>query len=236
MSEVIVFSGGAAQAFVTRQAPVFLRETGFAVAGTFDAVGAIVQRLRNREVADVAILTAAAVDALVAAGLLVADGRADLGSVATAVAIRAGDPPVAIADAQDLRAAFRAADAIYLPDTIRSTAGIHMAKVIEGLGLADEVGPKLRIFANGTAAMSELAASSARRPLGCTQATEILATAGVSFAGGLPAPYGLATVYTVAATAAARHPQAAQALIRMLTDPAGQEVRAQLGFSQMVPA
>ena len=49
--------------------------------------------------------------------------------------------------------------------------------------------------------MRALAASRSARPIGCTQATEILSTPGVTVAGALPAGFELATTYTAAVAA-----------------------------------
>src|SRR6202007_634477 len=97
---------------------------------------------------------------------------------------RAGDPQVVAKDAAALRDAFVAADAIFVPDTKVSTAGIHVAKVLQQLDIADEVTGRLKIYPNGATAMRELAASSAKRPIGCTQSTEIISTKGVELSGG----------------------------------------------------
>ena len=82
-----------------------------------------------------------------------------------------------------LRAAFLAADAIFVPDIKASTAGIHVAKVLQQLGIAGEVEARLRIYPNGATAMRHLAASDAARPVGCTQSTEIISTEGVDAVG-----------------------------------------------------
>jgi molybdate transport system substrate-binding protein len=129
-----------------------------------------------------------------------------------------------------LRAAFLAADAIFVPDIKASTAGIHVAKVLTQLGIADEVALRLKIYPNGATAMGELAASSAKRPIGCTQATEIIATKGVQLSGALPEGCDLATTYTAGITTNAAHAREAQALIDLLINPEVQEARARAGF------
>ena len=101
-------------------------------------------------------------------------------------------------DAASLRAAFLAADAIFVPDTKASTAGIHVAKVLQQLGIAEEVAARLRIYPNGATAMRQLAASDATRPIGCTQSTEIISTQGVMLSGSLPQGCELSTMYTAA--------------------------------------
>ena len=61
--------------------------------------------------------------------------------------------------------------------------------------------------------MRHMADSDAVRPIGCTQATEIIATVGVKLSGVLPRGCDLATVYTAAITAKAAHAREAQVLI-----------------------
>ncbi len=136
---------------------------------------------------------------------MVASSIADVGLVETALAVRAGDPRVTVSDAAGLRECLLASDAIFVPDTVASTAGIHVAKVLAQLGIADEVAGRLRIFPNGATAMRELAASDARRPIGCTQSTEIISTKGVMLSGTLPPSCELATMYTAGIATKAAH-------------------------------
>jgi molybdate transport system substrate-binding protein len=78
--------------------------------------------------------------------------------------------------------------------------------------------------------MRYLAASDASRPIGCTQATEILNTEGVVLSGALPPGCELKTVYTAAIAAAAAKAEPAQVLINLLTSPDQRELRAGAGF------
>jgi molybdate transport system substrate-binding protein len=105
-----------------------------------------------------------------------------------------------------------------------------VAKVLQQLGVADEVATRLRIFPNGATAMRELAASEARRPLGCTQSTEIISTKGVILSGSLPPGCELATMYTAGIATTAAHPQQAQNLIDLLTGAGQLEQRTRAGF------
>jgi len=78
--------------------------------------------------------------------------------------------------------------------------------------------------------MRALAASTSRRPIGCTQATEILSTPGIVLVAALPPDCALATVYTAAIGARAEAAAEAMRLLALLTDAAGREDRRQLGF------
>ena len=230
MSSLNILSGGAAQGLVGSLAADFKAQTGFDIAGEFGAVGVMADKLREGTPADIVILTAALLAKLAEEKLVVAASIADVGLVETALAVRAGDPQVTVKDAADLREALLASDAIFVPDTKASTAGIHVANVLQQLGIADEVAARLRIFPNGATAMRELAASEARRPIGCTQSTEIISTRGrdpVRFAAA-----GLRTRDHVhgGRHGAAAHPQQAQSLIDLLTGAGQHEQRERAGF------
>jgi molybdate transport system substrate-binding protein len=230
MSSLNILSGGAAQGLVKSLAADFRSQTGFEIAGEFGAVGVMADKLRKGTPADIVILTAALLAKLAEEKLIVATTISDVGLVETALAVRTGDPLAAVKDADDLRRTLLESDAIYVPDIKSSTAGIHVANVLQQLGIANEVADRLRIFSNGATAMREMAASGARRPIGCTQSTEIISTEGVGLSGSLPSGCDLATTYTAGVTVAAVHPQQAQALIALLTGTAREEQRRQAGF------
>jgi molybdate transport system substrate-binding protein len=204
--------------------------TGFNIEGEFGAVGAMAEKLRKGMPADIVILTAVIVAALAEEKFVERASIADIGLVETAVAVRSADSLVTVNDAAGLRDAFLAADAIFVPDTKVSTAGIHVAKILGQLGIADEVAARLRIFPNGATAMRHLAASDALKPIGCTQSTEIISTEGVMLSGSLPPGCELSTMYTAAVTTRAANPRRAQDLIDLLTEPEQRELRSRAGI------
>ena len=230
MSNLNILSGGAAQGLVGSLAPRFKQLTGFDISGEFGAVGAMAEKLRQGTPTDIVILTAAIVKKLAEEHRVDPGSIADVGLVETAVAVRAGDPKVTVGDEAGLRAALLAADAIFVPDIEASTAGIHVAKVLQRLGIADEVAARLKIHPNGATAMRHLAVSEASRPIGCTQSTEIISTPGVVLSGSLPPGYELATMYTAAVTTQAAHAEQAQALIGLLTAAGHRGLRERAGF------
>jgi molybdate transport system substrate-binding protein len=230
MTSFNILSGGAAQGLVASLAPDFKRLTGFEIAGEFGAVGAMADKLRQGTPADIVILTAAMVAKLADEKLVVPSSISDVGLVETALAVRASDPSVVVTDAASLREALLTADAIFVPDTKASTAGIHVAKILQQLGIADDVAARLKIYPNGATAMRHLAASDAVRPIGCTQSTEIVSTPGVVLSGSLPPGCELATTYTAAVTARAENAKQAQLLIDLLTDADQCALRVRAGF------
>ena len=230
MSSLTILSGGAAHGLVASLAPRFKAETGFDISGDYGAVGAMADKLRQGLRADLVILTAALVATLAGEQLIVPASIRNVGLVETALAVRAGDPKVSVRDASGLRAALLAADAIFVPDTRASTAGIHVAAVLQRLGIADEVASRLKVVPNGATAMRQLAQSDAKRPIGCTQSTEIIAVEGVELSGALPKGCELATMYTAGIAAHAGNANPARRLIELLISAESENLRSRAGF------
>ena len=231
MSAVDILSGGAAQGLVRQLAETFRAQTGFNIEGEFGAVGVMADKLRGGASVDLVILPQALLARLRDELLVIPSSITDIGQVETALAVRDRDPRVAVKTDSDLRDVLRSADAIFVPDTKASTAGRHVAKVLDQLGLSYEVASRLKIFPNGATAMRELAASSATRPIGCTQATEIVATDGIALSGPLPPECALVTVYSAGVTLRAAHPKEAAALIALLAGADHAELRRRMGFA-----
>ena len=228
MTVLRILSGGAAQGLVGREAPGFETTAGVSAGGEFGAVGLMAGKFRAGDPADILILTDALIQQLGAEGRLVAGSARNIGPVPTAIAVRAGTRRPPIASADDVKAAWLAADALYVPDVETSTAGQHVAKVLRTLGIWDQMAPRLRVFPNGATAMAALAASADAHPVGCTQATEILNTPGLDLVGPLPEGIELAAMYTAAVSASSPLQGPAAALIDRL---AASAARASLGFS-----
>ena len=221
-------SAGAAQGLVKSVAAA----ERVPVDGHFGAVGAMWGLLQQGTACDIVILTRAQVDKLAAAGEVIAESITDLGGAATSIAVRAGDPSPRVRDSAELRAALLAADAIYFPDPAKATAGVHFDKVLGDLGIREQVAGRVRTFPNGSTAMAQMAQASGH-PIGCTQATEILATPGVTLVAPLPAQHALSTLYTAAVHTRAQPVNEASLFVRRLGSDALAEARRTAGFEPM---
>ena len=198
------------------------------VDGSFGAVGAMREKFLAGEACDIVILSDAQIAGLASAGRVRADTAGDLGAVATSIAVRAADPAPFVSDEASLRAALAAADAIYFPDPAKSTAGIHFSSVLERLGIAAALAERLKTFPNGATAMRAMAAAPGR-PIGCTQATEIVATPGVRLVAPLPQGFDLETVYTAAVADRAGRPEAARRFVETLAGESSRPLRTAAG-------
>lgn len=220
-----LLSAGAAHPIVHTVA----RNAGIEVQGSFGAVDAILERFVKGESCDVLILTREQVEALAASSDVIAASVSDLGRVAVSIAVRPGQPQPDISTVQALREALYAAEGVYFPDPAKAAAGAHFVQVLEKLGIYQEVRTGLQAFPDGATAMREMAQSK-RRCLGCTLATEILATPGAKLVGPLPEGCGQVTQYTAAVNAKAPNIKAASAFVARLAGPACAADRIAAGF------
>ena len=229
MATLNIFCAGAAQAVVSRVAAAFEAE-GDTVRATYSAVGAMKARVAAGDPADIVVLTGALIDECIAEGLVVTGSRADLGKVGTGVAVRTGSPRLDVGSIDALRGHLRAAARVVCPDPAVATAGKVVLKVLDQLGVAAEVTPRLQYFPNGYAAMADLAKSGGERDLGITQITEILANPGVTLLGPLPAAVQNMAVYAAGVAARSAAPARAREFIARLTGAAAQPMLREAGF------
>ncbi len=144
---------------------------------------------------------------------LVAASRADkatlipIGSVRMGAVVREDAPPPDVSTMEALRRAFVSADTVLL--TLAPT-GDHLMKVIDRLGIAATVAPKLKRFDTATLLNKYLADNPGKGALGFGPATEILAWRGKGVAWGGPVPEEIQIVL----------PYSAVMLIRAQGEPA----------------
>jgi len=229
MPSLHLLSGGAAKGLVSALQERFLAQTGFQIEGQFNAVGVMRDLLLAGAVCDVIILTDALIGQLVTDGQAVAGSARPLGLVKTGIAVKEGAASPPLESPEQLKQALLTATAIYFPDPVKATAGIHFMKVLHALGIDTALANRLRPHANGAAAMQALAQAETGA-IGCTQVTEIIFAPGVHLAGALPKEFELATVYTAAVCARALQPLAAAALIELLASHETAGLRRQGGF------
>ena len=201
-----ILSGGAAQGLVASLAPQFKQQTGLAIEGEFGAVGAMAGKLRGGTPADIVVLTAALIADLADEKLVVPGSITDVGLVETAIAVRDGDPLVSVHDAASLRAALL----LGRRDLRAGHQGLHGRHPCRQGAAATGHCRRSRGPAQDLPERRDrhapTRASDAVRPIGCTQSTEILNTAGVVLSGSLPKGCELATMYTAAVTTQAADP------------------------------
>jgi len=193
---------------------------------TYDTVGAARDRVLAGEACDLVLVSTPAMDALQQAGRI-APPRHLLGRTGAGFAIPPGSPPPDLSDEAAVAAVLRAAPAIAMADPASgATAGRHFQAVLDRLGLAEELAPKISRHRNGMLAVAEVAAG--RAAIAVSQGTEILVAPGVALGGMLPESLQLWTGYEAAR--AAGGDARAQAILRLIASKTGKAAFSAIGF------
>lgn len=228
--KLTLFSGGAAQAVVTGLQQDFEKANGCTLDASFDAVGAMRDKLLGGAPCDLLVLSASLIEQLTQQGHVVAGSARALGTVATGIAVAEGAPAVTVDTVEALKKTLGAASGLYVPNLTKSTAGIHIAGMLKALGLDGTLAGRIHEYPNGATAMRELARSGAEGAIGCTQVTEIMYTPGIRLVAELPAEHALSTIYTAAVCVRAAQPALAARFVEALSGEASLALRRRSGF------
>jgi molybdate transport system substrate-binding protein len=217
-AEIKVLTAGAFKQVLLALVPDFERQTGHKVIVQNDTVGALSKRIEAGERFDVAVLTPAAVEELAKKSKLVAGSRADLARVGVGVMVRAGAPRPDISSVDAFKRALLAARSVaYIDPASGGSSGIYVARLLEKLGIAEQIKPKAKLKQGGYVA--DLVVSG-EAELGIHQISEIVPVKEVVLVGPLPADIQNYTVYAAGLAADGKESEAAKALVRALTGPA----------------
>jgi molybdate transport system substrate-binding protein len=191
--------------------PDFERQTGYTLAISYDPAQVMLRRIAAGETGDVAILGTGAIDTLVAEGKIDAGTRRTLARCGVGLAVRTGAPKPDVSTVDALKKTLLETPSIIY--TSEGASGIHFARVIEELCIADAVRAKAHRQTGGLVA-ERLAAGEVE--LAVQQIPELLAVSGVELVGPLPEPLQTRSVSTAALFTGTRQRTAAQAFIDFL--------------------
>lgn len=180
-----------------------------AIEASFDPTARLLARIAGGERGDIAILTEAGIEALIAQGVLAAGTRRDLTRSFIGLAVPAGAPHPEIGTVAALRATLLAAPS--LAYSRAGASGIFFAELLERLGIAEAVNAKATVIPQGLT--GELAARG-EAALAIQQVSELMAVPGVEIVGRLPEGANTCAVFS-AALFADGGPGAAAALERI---------------------
>ncbi len=216
MADIKVFSTGAVEPMVKMFAPVFERETGHKAELIFGTAGGVRARLDAGERPDLLILPAANMEAMDTAGKLVSGSRTDLGRTITGIAIKDGAsaPDVSTPEAFK-QALIKARGVSYSDPAAGGSSGTYFAGLLKKMGIADEVNKKAVLGKRGYEVAE--AVVDGRVEIGTTFISELLTVPGVRVIGPLPGDLYFANTYTAGIPAGCKQPEAAMALLRVLT-------------------
>ncbi len=214
-----VLCSGGLKAVLVELAPNFERTSGRTLALSFGPATRLMSEIEGGAPFDLVILTPPLIDALAQEGKIVAGSAAPIARTGVGLAVRRGAPKPDIGSVAALRQALVAARSIAY--TKAGQSGMHFARVLETLGIADAVNAKAKIIPGGAA--GELIVTG-EAEMAVQLLSELMAVPGIEVAGPLPAELQNYVVLTAGIGMRARDATGARALIDFLTAPAAAPV------------
>ncbi len=192
----------------------FERSTGHQLAITFDTGGATIKRASGA-VADVVIAIREGVDGLAKDGKVARETVTAISSTGISVAIRKGAAKPEIGSPETFKQALLTAKSItYLNPADGGASGIHFAKVLDRLSIANEVKSRT-VFAAKAAALGPMVANG-EAEIGVLQYQLLYGVPGIDILGPLPAGLQNTTLFAAALMTSASNLDAAKELLAFL--------------------
>lgn len=214
-AEIKVLSGNGARAAIQALTAQFEQASGHKISLRFEVNAELKRKIEAGETFDVAVLNPPVIDDLVRSGKIVARTRADIGSAGLGVAVRQGAPKPDIGSVEAFRRALLASRSVAYPGEVAS--GIYFVSVVDRLGIAAEMKPKLRpMAAEGT--VEVVARGDADMVV--VVASRIFDVPGIDPVGPLPAELQTIIGFAAGLGTSTKEPEAAKALNGFLTAPA----------------
>lgn len=223
-TEVRVWTARAIATVLAEIGPQFEHATGSKLIVTSDLSSGFARRLAAGEPVDVIISASTSMDEWIRDGRILVETRTDIARSGIGVGVREGAAKPDVGSAEAFKQALLEAKSIAY---LRVGSGVHVDKVIERLGIADAIKPKV------TRPESDIVSELVSRgdvELGIVVITQILTTPGVAFVGPLPAELQSHLTFTAGVSVNTRAAEASKQLIRFLTGPAAKAVMRRQGM------
>ena len=230
-AELKVLTAGAFRQVVVALVPAYEKQSGNTVVVENDTAGGLKKKIEGGEAFDVAVITPAVLKELTASGKIAAGSSVNVASVGVGVVVKEGaaKPDISTVDAFK-RALLAAKSVAYIDPASGGSSGIYIDKLLERLGIADQVRPKAKLKKGGHVA--DLIVSG-EAELGLHQISEIVPVKGAALVGPLPTEIQNTTTYAAGLSASTQNKAAAQALMQVFS---GAEAAAVLKSKGMEPA
>ncbi len=223
--DVKVMAANAVREPLLELVSAFEKSSGHRVTTIWGGTEGITKRVGGGEVVDIVLIAAPNIDKLIAEGKLVAGSRADFAKSGVGIAVRSGLPKPDVSSGEAVKRAVLAAKSVAYSS---GPSGVYVADMLKRMGIAEQVKDKVKQPASGMPVGELLARGEA--DLGFQQVSELLHVKGIDYLGPLPAEIQNITVYSAALHTAAPAPDAAKALLKILTAPAAGPIIKKVGM------
>jgi molybdate transport system substrate-binding protein len=217
-AEIRILSAAVMKTVFDQTVDGFERASGHRLIISYGTMGAINQRILDGETADLTIGSTASMAGLVQKGKISSESSLTIAKVGVGVVVPAGTPKPRMGSIEDFKRALLAAKTVVYADPAGGgAAGIHVGRVIEKLGISEQVKPKTKFGAGGD--VTEVTLAQGEGTLGVTQISEIVDKPGAEFVGPLPDELQNYTGITAGSPTGAKQPEAVAAFMAFLKSP-----------------
>ena len=145
-ADIKVLCSGSLKLALAKLIPEFEKSSGHTVTIVYGPAGAMTGLVKKGEAADVAIVSRSQLEALESQGKIVPGSRIDIAGSALGVAVRKGAPKPDIGSVDSFKRTLLSARAIgYRDPATGSLSGTYTAGLLERLGIAQELKPRIRL-------------------------------------------------------------------------------------------
>jgi molybdate transport system substrate-binding protein len=218
MAELTVYSSIGVRSAAEQLFRIFEKENSCPLAITWGTAPMLVARIEAGETADVLILSRAGIDALRKKGKVAAGSDVTLAGSGVAIAVKVGAPKPDISTPEALKQALLKARSIaYSEPSAGGASGVYFAKLLERMGIAEQMKPKTKYPPAGGFSGELLLTGEAE--LAVQQKPELLHVAGTEIVGLLPGDLNLVTEFAAGIMAGSKNAETGKALIQSLRSP-----------------
>jgi molybdate transport system substrate-binding protein len=232
-AEIRVLSSGSMKSALSQLLSDFEKSSGNTATIEYGPAGAIVGRIAKDDAADVVIVSRSQLQKLESNGKVVQGSLVNIAGISLGVAVRKGAPKPDIGNVEAFKQALLSARSIGYRDPITgSTSGIYTASLLERLGIAQDLKPKLHLDRSEGDVPENvfLGVAKGEVEMQIGQITEIVISPGVDLAGPLPAEIQNTTLMAAGIITTGKAPDAAKALIGFISSSSAAAVFKAGGF------
>ena len=209
--------------------PMFEKSSGDKVTVQYESSSMERKKLEAGEPFDVAVATAALIDALVVKGLAEPGSKVDVGAIVASLAFKHGAPTPDVSTPEALKAVVLNAKSISFSDPAAGgTSSVFFNGVVARLGIADEVAKKSVMTRPGQGAFP---VGDGRAEIGVAQSSEVALVPGLDGVRILPGDPKSRTAYAVGVSSQSSQKAAAMAFEKFLLTPEAAAVRKAKGMA-----
>jgi molybdate transport system substrate-binding protein len=209
-AEITVLAGMGVVSGVRDLAPVFERMTGHKVVVRFEQTADLNRMINSGAPADIAALQPLQVDAFIKDGKMAAGTKTNFAQAGVGVAVKTGARRPDISTVAAFKAAMLNAKSIGYS---RGGSGIISAKVMEKLGIADQLKAKTK-FIDGIPVAEVVAKGEVE--IGLQQINVIIPVKGADYIGPLPKELQETVKFAAAVLTVSKQPEVARAFLRFI--------------------